>query len=224
MRMSSRLLATSLLTWMAGCGASVPTSPASPQQPVTYMFSGIASETVDGLTRPLADHNLGLAIHETEGLPIGLTLRGSGQQVTTDHNGRYTARVPRSRVYVSVWGKRQPCLASAYVDKDTTVDVQVFPAGTSITPFSVAGPIITAFVYETTPEGRRPLRGAEAWLDLGQDSYVANTETDEAGRFFFCRVDTRVRMDLFADGYQPYQYAEFISGTGDRSFEFEFRR
>jgi hypothetical protein len=125
MRRLDRLLATLLLTWLVGCGSSVPTSPASPQTPVIHLVAGIVSETVEGVSRPLADHNLGLVIHETEGLPIGLTLRGSWQQVSTDHNGRYTAQVPRSRVYVSVWGKRQPCLASASVDKDTTVDVQV---------------------------------------------------------------------------------------------------
>lgn len=106
---------------------------------------------------------------------------------------------------MSVWGKRQPRIASVSVDKDTTIDVQVFPAESCATPSSAAGSMITGFVCETTPDGRKPLRGAEAWLDLGQDAYVANTETDETGRFFFCRVNTCVRMDVFADGYQPYQ-------------------
>jgi hypothetical protein len=222
-RLSLRFLAVLLLTWLAGCGGSAPTAPTASPQPTSYLLSGTVFETLAGVARPLAGEGLNLYIHETEGLPAGLTLRGSWQWVTTDQNGRYTAQVPKSRVFVSAWGKRQPCLANASVSRDTIIDVQVV-TGSSATPNATAGPTITGFVYETTPDGRKPLRGAEAWLDLGQDAYVANTETDEAGRFFFCGVNTRVRMDVFATGYEPYQHSELISGTADRSFEFEFRR
>jgi hypothetical protein len=127
-------------------------------------------------------------------------------------------------VFVSAsWGKRQPCIASASVQKDTVIDVQVF-TGSPAAPAGPAGPMITGFVYETTPEGRKPLPGAAVWLDLSSDAYIANTETDEAGRFYLCRVNTSARMDVSADGYEPYQYSEFVSGAGNRTFEFEFRR
>jgi hypothetical protein len=210
----------------AACDSSAPTAPTPPPPPATYGVTGVVSETVDGISRPLADTSLWLTIWETEGLPAGLTLRGSGLDLITDSKGRYTARVPKSRVFVTVHGfKRQPCIASGSVNKDTTIDVQVFPQGRSIPmPPSSLGPIITGFVYETTAAGRKPLRGAEAWLDISQDGYVANTETDETGHFFLCRVDTRVRMDVFMTGYEPYQYGELVSGTGDRYLQFEFTR
>jgi hypothetical protein len=149
--------------------------------------------------------------------------------VDTDQNGRYTVQVtvfPRTRVFVAGAGLHaageQPCLASALVDKDTTIDVEVFPTGSSSTPPQVAGPMITGFVYETTPQGRNPLRGVGAWLEVGTgDSFpVARTQTDDAGRFFFCRVNAPVGM-----GVSSYkEWFRSIPGTGDLSFEIELKR
>jgi hypothetical protein len=90
--------------------------------------------------------------------------------------------------------------------------------------------MITGVVYEMTPEGRNPLQGVWAWLEVGiGDSFlVATTQTDEAGRFFFCRVNAPVRMvvsrysDMEASGYR--NGVVFIPGTGDMSFEIELQR
>jgi hypothetical protein len=133
---------------------------------------------------------------------------------------------PRTLVYVAGAGLhalgQQPCLASVPVDKDTTIDVQVFPIGSSLTPPTAAGPMITGFVYETTPQGRTPLRGVFAWLEVGLlDSWpVAKTYTDDAGRFFFCRVSAPVRMGVSGWAREP----QSIPGTGDMFFEIELKR
>jgi hypothetical protein len=96
-------------------------------------------------------------------------------------------------------------------------------------------------VYVAAQRGQRrqPLNGFGAWnfelvsqcgqldwIAVGVLHYLANTETDEAGRFFLCRVDYPSVMLVSAGvpGYEPYEYGQPISGTGDRSFEFEFRR
>lgn len=224
MRLFVRLFVVSAVTVLAGCdtSATLPASPSSPPQPISFVLSGDVAETVNGVSRPVADHYLALFIQETEGLPPGLTLRGSVQQVTTDQNGRYTTHVPKSRVFVSaVWGKRQPCVASASVSKDTVLDVEVF-SGSSVAPPMAAGPLITGFVYETTPQGRKPLRGAAAWLDLFSDMYIAATVTDADGRFYFCRVNDSVRMDVDAEGYQAR--SEFIHGARDVFLEIELTR
>lgn len=232
MRMFRRLVAASLLTWLAGCNNSVPTSPpTSPTSPslpapLSYVVSGILFETVDGVSRPLAGRQVRLLDSGTCGQPIPGDCRVEKEDAFfTDDNGRYTAQVPpNSRVFVSARGPSgtlQPCLATAAVDKDTTIDVQVVSAGSSLTPPAAAGPMITGFVYETTSEGRKPLRGVEAWLEVGFGGYaVAFTQTDEAGRFFLCRVNVPVRM-----GVSSYQdWFQFISGTGDLFFEIELRR
>jgi hypothetical protein len=224
MRLFVRLLVVTAVTALAGCDKSAPISPASPSSPpppTSFVLSGVVAETVNGVPRPVADQYLALFIQETEGLPPGIRLRGSVQQVTTDQSGRYTAQVPKSRVFVSaVWGRRQPCVASASVSKDTVLDVDVFSG--SVAPPTVEGPLITGFVYETTPQGRKPVRGATAWLDLFSDLYIAATVTDADGRFYFCRVNDSVRMDVDADGYQGR--SEFIQGARDVFLEIELTR
>ena len=225
MRTRSWLVAASLFSSLPGCGHSSPTAPTPPPQASSYMVSGTVREMVEGISRPVANQFLSLWVQETEGLPPGMTMRGSMQYTHTDDSGRYSAHVPsRSIVFVSaVWGRRQPCLASAVVVRDTVIDVQVFQ-GSSDAPVVSAGSMISGFVYERSPEGRKPLRGAAAWLDISSDVWVASTETDASGRFYFCGVNGVLRMDVDAQGYQPNVHSVFIYGSGNRSFEFEFSR
>lgn len=217
MRMFGRLLAAPLLAWLAGCNDSAPTLPISPSlpQPVTYMVSGIVSETVDGVSRPLAGRRVNLWISQPG--------HGWAQSSTTDHNGRYTAEVPKSRVFVTSGGQ-QPCLASVSVDNDRTIDVQLVPAGSSTKPPSAASPMITGFVYETTPQGRNPLQGVYVSVDAVPylEVYVASTQTDDGGRFFVCRVDTPVGLVVSGIGYQDW--SQLIPGTSDMVLEIELKR
>lgn len=221
-----------------------PTNP-SPAAPQSYVVSGTVSETVEGGSRPVAGRKVDLFISGIceQIIPGRDCAREKADVVDTDQNGRYTVQVqvpdsrplsPKPLVFVAGAGLhasgQQPCLASALVDKDTTIDVQVFPIGSSSTAPPAAGPMITGFVYETTPQGRKPLRGVWAWLEVGTaDSWwVAQTQTDDAGRFFLCRVNAPVRMvvssyqDMVVSGY-PHG-VEFIPGTGDMSFEIELKR
>jgi hypothetical protein len=251
MRVFHRLLAPLLLAWLAGCNnsrqPSPATSPTIPSLPIpqTYVVSGTVSEIVDGTSRPVAGRRVDIYMSGIceQIIPGRDCAREKAEVVDTDQNGRYTVQVqvPDSRplslkplVFVTGAGLhalgQQPCLASAPVDKDTTIDVQVFPIGRSSTPPPAAGPMITGFVYETTPQGRKPLRGVWAWLEVGYGDlyWVARTQTDDAGRFFFCRVNAEVRMGV--SGYQDMVVAgykdgvAFIPGTGDILFEIELRR
>jgi hypothetical protein len=143
----------------------------------------------------------------------------------TDDNGRYTARVTRgSRVFAyarDTSGPWQPCLASAVIDKETTIDVQVVPKGNSLTPPAGASPMITGFVFETTAQGRQPLRGVVVWLEAGLNSYeVANTQTDEGGHFFLCRANAPVWMGVSS----RQEWFQLIPGIVDSFFEIELRR
>ena len=191
--MFRRLLSASLLVSLANCNDSVPTSPESPSLPVpqSYVVSGTVSETVNGVSRPVAGRKVDIyssGICE-QIIPGRDCAREKAEVVETDQNGRYTVpvQVPDSRplspkplVFVAGAGLhafgQQPCLASAFIDKDTTIDVQVFPIGSSTTSPPAAGPMITGFVYETTPQGQNPVRGVWAWLEVGlADSWpVAN--------------------------------------------------
>ena len=59
------------------------------------------------------------------------------------------------------------------------------------------------------------------WLESGLSSYlVALTQTDEAGRFFLCRVNAPVWMGVSS----PQEWFRSIPGTADTFFEIELRR
>jgi hypothetical protein len=216
----------SLLVSLSGCSSSnsAPTSPATPSPPVpqSYVVSGVLSEMVGGVSRPLARRQVHLYISGTCPGPPGCEVEQGRQPFYTDDNGRYTAEVPKRRVFVTAnVGALQPCTANATVDKDTTIDVQVVPAGSSFTAPPEAGPTITGVVYETTAQGRTPLRGLDVWLEVGFEGWlVANTKTDESGRFFLCRVNAPVRMIVSS----PREWEQSLSGTGDMFFEIELRR
>jgi hypothetical protein len=107
------------------------------------------------------------------------------------------------------------------VNGNTTIDVQMVPAGHPLTPPPAAGPLITGVVYETTSQGRKPLRGVVVWLEAGLNSYgVAITQTDEAGGFSLCRVNAPVWMGVSSRD----EWFHSISGTGDLYLEIELRR
>jgi hypothetical protein len=220
MRMSRPLLAAYVLAWLAGCNNSVPTSPtgASPPAPVSYMVSGILSETVNGISRTLPARQVFIRIEQPN--------RSWTQSVTTDQSGRYVAQVPKARVFLSAWhppDQQQPCLASAVIERDTTIDVEVVPVRSSAMPPPAASPLITGFVYETTPQGRNPLPGVHVSVDASSDVWVAYTQTDDGGRFFLCRVNTPVQMVVSAgNGYQDWWQS--IPGTTDMVLEIELRR
>lgn len=216
MPMFRRFPAASLLVWLAGCDGSTLTVPASPSLPTpqSYVVSGILSETVAGVSYPLA------------GRKVILWTRTSTVSVSTDESGRYTAQVPKSQVFVSAWhppDQQQPCVASAAVDQNTTIDVEVVPVGSSSMPASAVSPMISGFVYEMTPQGRNPLRGVHVSVDAALDAWVAYTRTDSAGRFLLCSVNAPVQIVVSAgNGYQDWWQS--ILGTGDMSFEIELRR
>lgn len=220
MRTFELLSLGALAAWVAACG-SVPPTPTSPTSPAadTHLVSGVVFETVDGISRFM----MGRQVH----LWIQSSNRAFTQVVTTDQSGRYTASVPpASRVFATAWhppDQHQPCIASAVVNRDTTLDVEVRPIDRFSAPPAAASPLITGFVYESTPQGRKPLRGVHVSVDASSDVWVAYTRTDEAGRFFLCRVNAPVQMVVSAgNGYQDAW--RLIPGTTDMDLEIELRR
>jgi hypothetical protein len=172
---------------------------------------------VDGVTRPLPNRSVWLWVAQER--------RGDGTSLTTDQNGRYSARVPGSRVFVTSLSsdRQQPCVATVAVDEDTTLDVQVVPSGSAANPPAAASPLITGIVYETTLTGRIPVRRAVVALDESIDNYVAWTYTDDQGRFFLCRVTVPLLLGVNAGGYQTW-FSQRIAGTSDMNFEIELKR
>jgi hypothetical protein len=211
-----------LLVLTAGCligCASEVSMPTRPTRAVaeTYSVSGVVSKTVNGFSRPVADRQVHLWIQVSNG--------GFARVAATDASGRFTTSLPPGRVFANAMhppDEHQPCLASALVNRDTTIDVELLPLdGPSALP-SAASPLITGFVYELTPENRKPLRDISISVDAANDVWMAYTRTDDAGRFFLCRVNAPVQMVVSGYGYQDWWQS--IPGTGDMQLEIELRR
>lgn len=211
-------LGTIISACVAACGSpSIPTGPgtAAPGAAGPYVLSGVVFETLGETSRPLA------------GAQVHLWQQGSGgsrQIVGTDQNGRYSASVPAGRVFAASWDGdfQQPCLASAVILSDATLDVQlVRTANLASTP--TAGPRITGVVYATTPSGRVPLRGALISVDAlpFQEVYVAVTRTDDSGRFALCRMNAPVGLLVGAVGYEAWMRE--IAGTTDAELDVELK-
>jgi hypothetical protein len=203
---------------LVGCASevSVPTSP-TPAVAETYSVSGVVSKTVDGISRPVPDRQVHLWIQVSNG--------GFTRVVATDASGRFTTSLPPGRVFANAWhppDEQQPCLASAAVNRDTTLDVELLPTDGPSAPPSAASPLITGFVYESTPQGRKPVGGVHISVDAANDVWVAYTKTDDEGRFFLCRVNAPVQMVVSGNGYQDWWQS--IPGTGDMQLEIELRR
>ena len=47
-----------------------------------------------------------------------------------------------------------------------------------------------------TAAGKRPLPGAEIFVDISIDVYQAFTKTDDLGRFFLCRINSPIALTL----------------------------
>ncbi|MGH9239967.1 MAG: hypothetical protein ACRD3G_18145 [Vicinamibacterales bacterium] len=140
------------------------------------------------------------------------------------------ATVPTSRVFAFAWDApelQQRCLASATVNRDTTIDVELIRIdGSSVdgssAPPAAASPLITGFIYESTPQGRKPLRGVHISVQASWDVWVAYTQTDEAGRFFLCRVNAPVEM--VASSGEHDEWWQSIPGTTDMVLDIELKR
>jgi hypothetical protein len=165
MPMFRRLFAALLVAWLSSCNNSVPTSPERPSLPApqSYVVSGTVSEIVAGISRPAAGRRVDLYISGStcasgQAIPC---ITEKAEVVDTDQNGRYAVQVTvfrKTLVFVAGAGLhalgQQPCLAGALVDKDTTIDVEVFPVDSSTTPPPSAGPMITP-----ASSTKRPHRG-----------------------------------------------------------------
>ena len=148
--------------------------------------------------------------------------------VETDTNGRYTAAVPDSKVSVGAWSRAdlQPCLSAADVRRDTTLDVHVVPETQAQSPAArdlrSELPLITGQVYETTAAGPRPLPGAAILVDILMEVYHGFTRTDELGRFFLCRINSPIRIEVSLEGYR--WVAREVRGSADVRVDIELTR
>jgi hypothetical protein len=118
---------------------------------------------------------------------------GPGGSVGVDSNGRYTiSGLPAGR-FVRVTAEQvgglslhQPCPANATIAGSTELNIEVVRLGSR--EFTYGSPTLSGVVFETTPQGRRPLQSSVLHFPNAWARHDAYTHTDADGRYQFCRI------------------------------------
>jgi len=121
-----------------------------------------------------------------------------GAQSASDAEGWYRLVAPAgvfAVLFADKPGYVQPCVAAATVAADTTLDIQLVPeaaAAAGMPPgLKVTSPIVSGVVFESTPQGRKPVAGARITGEWIPDLVMVNTMTDAEGRYMLCAIPQR---------------------------------
>ena len=165
---------------------SAPTPAASAPTLDGFSLSGVVFEDTSAGSRPVPG---GRVFFSVDSRP--------GGHVEVDTGGRYTIPgVPAGRLVRVTWfpsmelnalSLHQPCPANATIAGDSKLNIEVVRLGSR--EFTYRSPTLSGVVFETTPQGRRPLGATRVLYSLknwgGFDVY---TQTDADGRYRFCRI------------------------------------
>jgi hypothetical protein len=143
-------------------------------------------------------------------------------QVITDADGRYvvhdlphgySVRLQAGTLFYPGW--LHPCGAAALMNADAVVDIEVVDSAEA--PRTIRdSPRISGVVYESTPEGRRPIAGASVGYEplcWTGEFPSAWTRTDANGRYELCRLSPPAVFGAgCVNAFTPF--ASFTTGEG----------
>jgi hypothetical protein len=184
------VLACAALSISCRGGSGAPTVPTE-SGAQTATVSGLVFEgTLEG-ERPIA--GVEFEVHAL----TGFTFLG---RVSSNTEGRYVfSNVPRGTAIAlaSISGAGQQCVASAIVNADTVLDVEL---GATYPSHRLSrSPTLSGFVFERTAAGRQPIPNASVsydW-DCGDGQPEAGTRTDAGGHYELCRLPRGGCLDFF---------------------------
>ena len=202
---------------MSGCGPSGPSSAAPPTAPTQPAVASGTGSVVSGV---VIDSNTKLPL---AGARVYL-VSGRGGWTTTDARGlfQYTG-VPDGFIVLQApqTSYDQRCAVTAQLHGDAVLDVELVPVGSPTSTANADPPTLSGVVFETTPEGRRPVAGALVGLGGDNDYWLAGATTDADGRYLLCRLPIGVSTHVWASktGYAATDVNVQIDGSGQRDLE-----
>lgn len=235
---SATITAMTLAVAATGCGdlpalpptatAPTPTPPLGPRPTApfgptgTFTLSGIVFETTTDGRHPVSGASVGIDVN----IPNLWYYFG---RTTSDDNGRYSMpRLPEGLIdaWASREGYAQPCFTSVRLRGDAVLDIELMSAATLALPnpplpSTATSPTLSGLVFETTPEGIRPINAAQLTLEVG-DGRGVSTFSNGRGRYFFCRVPPSV--ELWAEAARYANRVERVRVSEDTVFDVELKR
>ena len=160
---------------------------------------------------------------------------GTGGRHITGSDGSFTITAPTDtravRFMAEASGFVQPCLATLRLTGASTsyaFDVHVVreSALPQLRTFDfLRGALVEGFVYETTPSGRRGVGDASILVDGagGMGLVIADTLSDDQGRFVLCGFEGETSAVLFAVK-AGYELATVNLPVGPETVEIELKR
>jgi hypothetical protein len=115
----------------------------------------------------------------------------TGAKIYGDDGGRFMIPHVLYGTYLKVWtsfGYRvQPCASNLTVTGPASLNLEVAEPGAA--PSNPVSPTLSGTVYETTPQGRKPLRGAQiTYAQPCGGPFDINSHLNSEGRYFFCNL------------------------------------
>lgn len=129
-------------------------------------------------------------------------------RLETDGSGHYAApNIPAARItlWAAKTGYVQPCAVEADVDRDLHLNIEVMSEASldvsAQAPRTATGSLLSGAAFETTDEGRQPIRAALVWAEFGGGITAATTKTDAKGRFIMCNLPRDTWLTIQKGGY-----------------------
>jgi hypothetical protein len=219
-----------------------PTASAQPSAPL-HGVTGTVFEMVAGVRRPVPNVPVDVHVfHSGGGYSLWYAL---GHPITADANGQFSASLLNSYpacapcgsaadlgdsflvLAVAKSGYVQPRAATVTLHQGAVVDIELVElqnASAPLLPSPADSPTISGVVYETTPNGRRPVPGALVTVEWTEDVTTATTQTNADGRYWLGRIPAG-RPEVYMYASKPgYRLTEItVTHTTDVVVDLELK-
>jgi len=164
-----------------------------------------------------------------------------GMRQHSDSAGYFVLKsIPPATLTVKAWVQSehfwQPCAAifkspNAAVTRIQLFSVAEFDTVEAPRPSNATEPALVGTIYETTPEGRRPVSGANMMASYPStdpywqinESGVASTRSSREGHYFLCRLPTEFQIYVWKEGFEDAIVHPGVVSAGV-PFDIELRR
>jgi hypothetical protein len=183
------------------------TAPQGPMFPVgAHRVSGEAVMVGQG---PIAGAWVNIWVQLGNGSGYSYVWSHGGSYIVANEQGHWDtwADLPDAELTIlTTHGGHQPCAAIADSRSTEPVRLEVIPYEAFDTvepprPSNAKDPSLTGIVYEMTPEGRKPVAGAQIWIEHGFEIQTARALTGREGRYYVCNLPPEVMVYATKTGY-----------------------
>lgn len=219
-------------TSTAPAGAAPPAAPtAGASSPSSQVLAGgpytITGEVVSFESGVIADAAIDLWVQTPT---FGFSYWWANGPLRSDGLGQFVANVRGSDITILAHktGFVQPCAVKLSVSDHRAVRLEMIPVSSldsldPVRPQLSTEPTLTGVIYETTPDGRQPIAGADLWAEHLLEVAQATTRSDRGGGYFLCNLGPATYLYVGKPGFET-RYLGPIDASQSRVLDIELER